>query len=143
MLTRIMYVSRAAVPFTAADVAVLAARAARANEARDVTGLLMASGGLFFQILEGPPATIEALLAQIRADPRHRDVVVLSHEEGVTARRFERWSMRRLVVDDESRARFGPLHALLEGVVQAQQHAGALATLLGDAIRAELQRQDG
>lgn len=62
------------------------------NAERDITGALIASRGHFAQILEGPDAGVEATMARIAGDPRHRRVtVVIEREAG--RRRFETWTM--------------------------------------------------
>jgi hypothetical protein len=67
------------------------------NAACDITGVLMFNQGCFTQTLEGPPETIKQLLARITADKRHGNVMI-SEDEPVARRRYERWSMA-LVAD--------------------------------------------
>lgn len=53
--------------------------ASRRNNARDgVTGLLVAGGNRFLQLLEGPTEQVRGTYARIRADDRHFAAVVLS-----------------------------------------------------------------
>lgn len=62
------------------------------NRPKGITGLLIAHRGWFLQVLEGPPEQVHKLYNHIRADPRHRDAVILS--EAVTQiREFGLWSM--------------------------------------------------
>jgi hypothetical protein len=53
-MKRIKYVSRFAVPFREAELEELGMRAAKKNKGLDITGVLITSGGLFYQVLEGP-----------------------------------------------------------------------------------------
>ena len=62
------------------------------NSSKDVTGLLLYKGGNFMQVLEGPDEAVEALYEKIKADPRHKDVSVLSREQ-ISARQFPAWEM--------------------------------------------------
>jgi len=62
------------------------------NSSKDVTGLLLYKGGNFMQVLEGPDEAVEALYEKIKADPRHKDVNVLSREQ-ISARQFPTWEM--------------------------------------------------
>jgi len=62
------------------------------NSSKDVTGLLLYKGGNFMQVLEGPDEAVEALYEKIKADPRHKDVNVLSREQ-ISARQFPAWEM--------------------------------------------------
>jgi len=92
MLVRLMYASRAA---DATDPETLAAilRQSKANNgSTGITGLLCFSGGIFLQVLEGGRSAVSALYNRIAADPRHRDVVLLSYTE-IGERRFAGWSM--------------------------------------------------
>ncbi len=62
------------------------------NGMNGVTGLLLATGDRFMQVLEGPEDSVEVAMDRIRADSRHRDVEVLT--DGPTdARAFPDWSM--------------------------------------------------
>lgn len=47
------------------------------NPVLGVTGVLLFDGERFCQLLEGPTATLDPLLAQIERDARHRQVRVL------------------------------------------------------------------
>ena len=58
----------------------------------DVTGVLIASPAWFAQILEGPSARLDELMASIRRDPRHTDVEGLMYDVKGT-RRFAQWSL--------------------------------------------------
>jgi hypothetical protein len=62
------------------------------NSSRDVTGLLLYKGGNFMQVLEGPDEVVEAVFETIKADSRHKDVIVLSREQ-ISNRQFPAWEM--------------------------------------------------
>lgn len=62
------------------------------NSSRDATGLLLYKGGNFMQVLEGPDEVVEAVFETIKADPRHKDVIVLSREQ-ISNRQFPAWEM--------------------------------------------------
>ena len=57
-----------------------------------ITGVLCLSGGIFLQVLEGGRAAVSALYNRIAADPRHRDVCLLSFAE-IGERHFAGWAM--------------------------------------------------
>ncbi|MCE9644997.1 MAG: BLUF domain-containing protein [Chloroflexi bacterium] len=57
-----------------------------------VTGLLLYKGGNFMQVLEGEEAVVTALYEKIKADPRHKDVSIISKEQ-IQARQFHAWEM--------------------------------------------------
>jgi len=62
------------------------------NSGKDITGLLLYKGGNFMQVLEGPDESVEALYKKIEADPRHKDLNVLSREQ-ISTRQFPAWQM--------------------------------------------------
>lgn len=66
---------------------------ARRNNGRDgITGMLYFDGTRFMQAMEGPPEKIEATLARIRADSRHRALVLLTRRT-IEVREFGEWAM--------------------------------------------------
>ena len=67
---------------------------ARTNNARDdVTGALICRHDLYLQLLEGPPAAVNAVFERIERDERHVEVVKLFEAE-IDARLFPEWAMR-------------------------------------------------
>lgn len=62
------------------------------NQWRDITGMLLHSNGQILQVLEGRAQTVDKTFAAIEADPRHRNVFVLSRH-AVTERHFGAWTM--------------------------------------------------
>ena len=92
MLVRLMYASRAVESVSQDDVAAILKSSRSHNPGAGLTGVLCLSAGTFLQLLEGGRAPVSALYNRIVADPRHRDVVMLSFEE-IGERRFAGWSM--------------------------------------------------
>jgi len=62
------------------------------NVAKDITGMLLYKSGNFMQVLEGPDEAVNALYETIKADPRHKDVSVISREQ-IQTRQFPAWEM--------------------------------------------------
>jgi hypothetical protein len=62
------------------------------NATLGVTGALMFTETHFAQVLEGPPAAIDALMASIRRDSRHMHVRTIG-DEYIPERRFADWTM--------------------------------------------------
>jgi hypothetical protein len=92
MLVRLLYASRAVDDVSQEELMTILAQSTAHNPASGITGVLCASGRLFLQLLEGGRMQVNALYNQIVADPRHKDVVILSYEE-ISERRFANWSM--------------------------------------------------
>jgi hypothetical protein len=139
-MKRIKYVSQFARDLRPEDIDALVAQAASNNAARQVTGILMSSGRVFFQILEGPEAAVDDLFARISADPRHRDVLLLAVEGDIPSRYFPDWSMRRVALDGPAEERMAPARALLLSINEKRRELDRLTTDLERAIVAELAR---
>lgn len=94
-MQRLIYVSEIA-PAATIDLAEtmrsILLRATRLNLRDDITGFLLCDGTRFVQVLEGPPAELEACFGRISRDPRHRALRVRLRRD-VSHRRFPRWSM--------------------------------------------------
>ncbi|MCE2842954.1 MAG: BLUF domain-containing protein [Novosphingobium sp.] len=92
-MVSLIYVSRATADLGPDELTALGEAAAAANAANGITGMLAYNGEHFMQLLEGQDAAVDALLARIVADSRHRDLVVIRRDER-PARECPYWSMR-------------------------------------------------
>jgi hypothetical protein len=118
MFKRIKYVSRYSKPLSEGQLELLGERAAAKNRELGITGLLMASGGLFYQVLEGPPSAVDDVFSAIATDDRHTDLIVLSVQEGVERRLFPDWSMKTVDLDAAAHVRLLPLKVLIKAVFE-------------------------
>ena len=121
MFKRITYISRYAKPMTAEEIEVLGENAEEKNRAHGVTGFLMASGGLFYQVLEGPPDVVDQIYEAIAHDERHTDVLLLESVDPVERRIFPDWSMKTINLDAEAHVRLLPVKALMKAVYEQQR----------------------
>ncbi|MCL4235955.1 MAG: BLUF domain-containing protein [Deltaproteobacteria bacterium] len=131
-MKRIKYCSRFAQPLSPEDIADLAARAASKNREFEVTGVLMTSGGLFFQVIEGPEHVINQLYHEIQADERHEDILLLSEETNVQTRLFPKWSMKKVDLNESAGLRVEPLKTILRLAIGQQR--------VVDELKADLER---
>ncbi|MBC8055266.1 MAG: BLUF domain-containing protein [Rhizobiales bacterium] len=92
MLVRLMYASRAAETVRPEVLGAILKKSTQNNPAVGVTGVLCFSGEIFLQVLEGGRSQVSKLYNRIAADPRHRDVVLLSYDE-IEERSFAGWAM--------------------------------------------------
>ena len=69
------------------------------NAKEDITGLLVLSGNIFLQVLEGSSQAVTGLFGRIISDKRHRQVELVSFESGIE-RYFDDWNMRLVDLDD-------------------------------------------
>jgi hypothetical protein len=90
-MLQLTYISSAA-PAAEMDVDDILKVSRRNNGAAGVTGLLLFDGRRFLQALEGEATLVNATYQRIKADPRHRAIVLLSSNE-VDSRAFGAWSM--------------------------------------------------
>ncbi|QKS18474.1 BLUF domain-containing protein, partial [Curtobacterium sp. Csp2] len=73
-LTSLVYMSVAVDDLTDDQLVAMLREARLRNEALGVSGLLLAKGGRFIQVLEGPAWSVEDRFAAIERDPRHHEV---------------------------------------------------------------------
>ena len=137
MLKRIKYVSRFATPFHESQLEDLGKRAAEKNQSLDITGVLITSGGIFYQVLEGPQEAVDEIFGSIRADDRHTDLLVLGIEDEVSERLFPDWSMKTVNLDAAAHVRLLPLKILMETVFEQQQHIDKMVWAIERGLRQE------
>jgi hypothetical protein len=99
VLVSIVYMSRAADDFGDDDLAELLEGSRLRNEAMGISGLLVAKGGRFMQLLEGPAWSVDDRFAAISRDTRHLEITSLIRED-IERRRFDGWSMAFRGLDD-------------------------------------------
>ncbi len=87
-----IYSSAASGSFEEHEIPALLERIRKANESVQVTGMLLYIEGSFFQVLEGEPAIIDALVRKIRSDTRHTHFTLIIREP-IPARNFGEWTM--------------------------------------------------
>jgi Sensors of blue-light using FAD len=92
MLVRCLYASRMQKALNAAGQNAILESSRKNNVKQGITGVLLSTGNVFVQVLEGGREEVSKLYNQIVVDTRHKDVVLLVYEE-ITERRFEGWSM--------------------------------------------------
>ena len=138
MLKRISYISKFARPFTREEIRQLADDAAKRNTPLGVTGILMSTGDIFYQVLEGPVDSVDGLFEKIAVDPRHTDVLVLGVQDDLEDRQFPTWGMKRLNLDDAAVSRLEPVRAILDAIVVQREGMQKLIRILSRSVWNEL-----
>jgi Sensors of blue-light using FAD len=92
MLVRLLYASRAVAPIAHEEMLVILRQSKANNPVHGITGVLCCSDSIYLQVLEGGRAAVNRLYNRIVADPRHKDVELLSYQQ-IGERRFAGWSM--------------------------------------------------
>jgi adenylate cyclase len=129
-MKRVRYISRFSSGLSPRDIDQIVETSQRNNPGRKITGMLLASGDLFYQLLEGPKDQIDLLYERISKDSRHEQVVLLESEVGDFARICPDWAMQKIDLTLKSTAETAPISALLEMIcVQRQMAEKALKTL--------------
>lgn len=98
-LHEVLYVSTMAPSAPISIVADIAPKARVANQAREITGLLIFDGMRFCQQLEGRPEEVLSLMERICRDPRHTNIEIL-HQGPLDARRFRRFSLSYIAIEE-------------------------------------------
>jgi hypothetical protein len=87
-----VYVSSAHSTLTDQELAQILTISRENNKKRGITGMLLYRGGDFMQIIEGPAASIEALLKSLARDTRHTGMIILK-KTPIPERQFSEWQM--------------------------------------------------
>jgi hypothetical protein len=137
-LYNVVYCSRAVASVDDAVVQQIVATARLRNPQHGITGMLVFGGSVFFQWLEGPRERVSALMALIRADSRHDNIVELSAVEEVRERLFPEWDMELVTAEH--------IREVLEDAMDNAadvRNAQALAGLLSELDKGRLEPLGG
>ena len=137
-MKRLKYVSRSVLPLGSTAVGLIVAHAQERNQQLDVTGVLVTTGSLFYQVIEGPESAVDSLYARIASDPRHTDLLILGVEENIHERFFADWSMQRIDLSTEADERLEPLREVLNLIVELRTRSQRLTHTLERALWREL-----
>ncbi|VFU07008.1 Family 3 adenylate cyclase [Methylocella tundrae] len=120
-MKRIMYVSTVAKSLPEEEISAISRSSSKNNRKIGVTGILLSAHEFFFQILEGEEVVVDRLLERIRRDPRHRDLMILKAEMGVTERLFPNWSMRTIRLGEANGMILKAVRIMLENITQSHR----------------------
>ena len=79
----------------------IAIESSQNNRSKEISGILMAVGNYFLQVLEGQEGVVDQLLEKIAQDERHTDIRVL-YRGTLPDRIFGQWSMGCVQSNGES-----------------------------------------
>ena len=91
-MIQISYISSATEPMSKQDLLALLQECRENNAGCGVTGMLLYGSGTFLQVLEGDEKVVDDLIDQIRKDPRHTNLQMLSRK-AIQRRQYSDWSM--------------------------------------------------
>lgn len=122
-MKRVRYISRFALSLSPTDIDQIVETSQKNNPRRNITGMLVASGDLFYQLLEGPKKEIDSLYDRISKDPRHEQILLLESEVGDFDRICPDWAMQKVDLSLKSAAETAPISALLEMICAQRKMA--------------------
>lgn len=129
-MKRIRYVSEFAAPMSTQQIDELARKSAQNNERDGITGMLIATGNVFFQLIEGPDDAVDDLYQRIQTDDRHRNVLVLAVEQGELERLCPDWAMAKADLGAIPEAQAEPITAMLRAIVEHRRAVQSLSGVL-------------
>ena len=98
-MEQLVYCSRASADLASNEVFRIIETSARNNPTREITGFLIFAHDSFLQLIEGPSASLDALIDTVGNDTRHRNLTILSRRP-IGGRNFPNWRMERLSVTE-------------------------------------------
>ncbi len=110
-------------------------QASAANTEKGITGLLVLTGNIFLQVLEGSSRDVTALFGKIIGDKRHHDVELVPFQP-IGARCFDEWSMRTVDLYDlpgDRRALMAAKYGGKDGVIAMPDDEHLVHAFLLDA----------
>ncbi|MCO4764542.1 MAG: BLUF domain-containing protein [Myxococcales bacterium] len=126
MFKRLKYISRASKRMRPDAISALAKASAENNRRADITGILVETSGIFFQVIEGPAEAVDALFQRISADPRHQELLILNTMDNCDTRLFPQWAMQTVSLrSDDIRA--DAIKLLLDTAVEGQRRVQLLS----------------
>ena len=120
-MKRIMYISTATMRLSGDEIDELGRISSRNNLKVGITGILFSAQEFFFQILEGKEDAVDRILARIRRDQRHRDLLILKAEHDVAERLFSKWSMRTIRLDSTNDIILQAMRIMLENITESHR----------------------
>ena len=91
-MIHLVYVSSATREMSEKDLVHLLEQSRNRNKRQNVTGMLLYSGGNFFQVLEGDNKDVEEIYESILEDERNKGNIIII-KENIDERTFPDWSM--------------------------------------------------
>lgn len=98
-MIEVAYISEASSSLAPDEVFKIIETSARNNLRDDLTGFLIFADNRFFQVVEGPAVSIDALMNRLKSDARHSSIEIISRRD-IDQRSFPRWRMERVRAND-------------------------------------------
>ena len=119
-MKRLTYISKFSTSLSGEQIQEIGETSRRNNSRWNITGILICSRGIFFQIIEGDNQNIEKLYSKILRDERHTDIVCLKTEENIQKRMFPDWSMETIDLDKNTDVLIMPIKTMLNTITESR-----------------------
>ncbi|BBM88016.1 BLUF domain-containing protein [Candidatus Uabimicrobium amorphum] len=140
MEIRLTYVSKFSRRLSNEEIEQIGEVSQRNNSRENLTGMLVALGGMFFQVIEGDKDKVERLFDKICRDDRHNRVIMIRVEEDIEQRNFFAWGMKTLNLDNQIGALIQqPIQTLFSVMLEQLQHRCFLENILMQTINRNAQ----
>jgi class 3 adenylate cyclase len=123
-MKRLTYISKFADQLSDKDIEEIGRVSQKNNKRDNITGVLLCSGGFFYQIIEGDEDPVDRLYEKILKDERHTDILCLKSEENISDRLFPDWSMQTINLDRNTDLLIRPIRTMLQTIVESQRIIG-------------------
>jgi hypothetical protein len=110
------------------------------NLREEITGVLVETGGLFFQVIEGPADAVDRLYKRISEDSRHKEILLLKTMHNVDGRLFPNWAMKTVHLKKVDPRAEG-VRLLLETAVESHRRVQSLSEGIERIIWGDIQNR--
>ncbi len=126
-LKQFAYISHELLDFQEESLRGLLLQSRKKNKDMALTGLLLFDKPVFMQVLEGPAASIDQILADIRADTRHYSMDIIYTNDQLQEREFANWRMGCRILGNRSRDDYARLDSRIRRLLSVGRPNGQLA----------------
>ena len=96
-MEQLVYTSSASDDLGSGEVFKIIEKSAQNNAPAELTGFLIFANRRFFQVIEGPGESIDALMRRLGSDTRHHSIEIVLRQE-IAERSFPDWRMKRVAM---------------------------------------------
>jgi adenylate cyclase len=121
IMKRVTYISQATSHVNADTLSEITRISQANNKEKNITGVLLFFKNIFFQVIEGEAAIIDALYQKILNDPRHDHITCLKTELNIEQRLFRDWNMKVIDLNAENGIVLQPVKQLLHSVTESHR----------------------
>ncbi|WP_271270991.1 BLUF domain-containing protein [Aliamphritea hakodatensis] len=126
-LKQFAYISHELLDFQEEDLRELLLQSRKKNKDMGLTGLLLFDKPVFMQVLEGPAASIDQIIADIRADKRHYSMDIIYSNDDLQDREFANWRMGCRILGNRTRNDYSQLDSRIRRLLSVGRPNGQLA----------------